>query len=117
MAKSSLSRIRYQVCLKGIRTWLGLSLSEMGTLLETKASSIADWQSGHRIMPGSKIQVIGQRIADKLTSEYGRTIGVKMSVNGAWRVTAFVQCSQCRAWFELKHPHWRRCEECRVKHD
>lgn len=115
MTRSSLGVLRNLTTLKRVREWLGLSLEEAGKLCSVSGSSIADWQSGHRVMPRSAIEKIGTLIANRLTKELGREVGVKVETNSPWHITAWTRCVECRAFFNMRRSRDRRCEACRDK--
>jgi hypothetical protein len=107
---------RHLNSLKRVRVFLGLSIDECARFLgKRSAGSITDWQTGRRIMPRSLVEKLCERIATKLSSEMDRTVGVKVEANSPWRVTAWVQCSRCQSWFQLKRSRDRLCPECKEK--
>jgi hypothetical protein len=115
MSRKGISDLRYLKALKNVREWLGLSLREAGQLCGVSGQLFNDWQSGHRIMPASAKEKLGEQIADKLTRDLGRIIGIKMETNSPWRITAWSQCKKCRAWFQMRRSRDRLCDECRSK--
>jgi len=109
--------IRYLKTLKKVREWLGLPLSGMASELGVSKSLVVSWQSGHRKITAEAIERIGVMIANKLSADLGRIVGVKIVVNSPWRVTAWTQCARCREWFELQRSRDRSCEKCRTQQE
>ena len=117
---SDLHRVRD---LKAARKWLGLSLREMAMLIKPQGvrpqkhlgkATIAAWENPRdKRKPGSgQVRQVGVLIANKLTQEMGRTVGVTMRVNSPWRIEAHTKCETCRRWFEIKRETSRRCVRC-----
>lgn len=114
MGSTSLRGIYALKCLKTVREYLGLSLREAGDLCGVSKQLFAGWQSGHRLMPRSAIETIGERVATKLTRELGKEVGVKIfSVDCTWSLTAWTQCKKCRTWFQMRRSRDRVCNDCR----
>lgn len=112
--------------LKDARHWLGLSLRQMANVMEPQGdrrqshlskATIAAWENPRdKRKPNSEqIRQVGVMIANKLTAELGRTIGVKMHVNSPWRIRAYTQCCDCGRWFEMQRDTSKRCKRCRRK--
>ena len=107
--------------LKDARQLLGLSLRET-SLLFAKGSSghiskstIASWQSGYRTMPPEAIKRLGGLLAQKITDETKRTVGVKIGVGRTWRITTWGKCTSCGKWFHLGRFRIKRCDDCRAQ--
>ena len=110
---TSISKVKKIRGLRQARAFLGLSLKQVGEMCGVSPSLIAAWQAGRRLMPRSAIDLIGLKIANELTREHGRDIGVTVEVNSPWAVTPFAKCADCREWFSLRSPRDRRCPRCR----
>lgn len=107
--------------LKMARYWLGLSLNQLARLIEptgdrrwshVSKSLIAKWENGARHPSPDQIQQIGVLIANRLTSDMNRTVGVTIRNNSPWRIHAHTQCCDCRRWFQMKRDTSRRCARC-----
>lgn len=123
---SRLSDLHKTRSLKDARHWLGLSLRQMANIMEPQGarawrhlskSTIASWENPRdKRKPGpEQIRQVGVLIANKLTQEMGRTIGVTLKVNSPWHIRAHTKCSDCGRWFQMQRETSRRCERCRRK--
>ena len=123
---SKLSDFHRIQSLKDARHWLGFSLRQMATIVKPQGeqpqkhlskATIAAWENpGNKRKPSpEQIRQIGVMIANELTKELGRTIGVMMRVNSPWHITAHAKCCDCRRWFRMKRDTSRRCGRC-IKH-
>ena len=109
--------------------FLGMTVAEFASRLPSQWSTrknispqlVCDWKRGYR-RPNDKkthtglsqIETISQLIANKLSSRYGRDIGVRIVVNSPWKVTAWTWCRQCRDFHELKR--WnQKCKRNKQK--
>ena len=115
---AELHRVR---TLKDVRYWLGLSLNQLAGLIEptgdrkqkhVSKSLIAKWENGTRTPSDEQVERIGQLVANKLTHDFGITIGVKVRINSPWHLTAWRKCVVCRKFFEMKRDTSRRCARC-----
>jgi transcriptional regulator with XRE-family HTH domain len=118
---SRLAELHRVKTLKDARRWLGLSLNELAKKikptgdrpqLRVSKSLIAKWENGTRTPSDEQVRRVGELVANKLTADFGFTIGVKVKVNSPWRITAWRMCVVCRRWFEMKRDTSRRCARC-----
>ena len=118
---SELSDLHKVRNLKAARYWLGLSLNQLAKLIKptgdrpqrsVSKSLIAKWENGTRTPSEEQITRIGQLVANKLTHDFGFTIGVKVKVNSPWHITAWRMCVVCHKFFEMKRDTSRRCARC-----
>lgn len=121
---SPLKRISTLTSPKKVRQWLGLTLATMGAELARLTGrerafdrrTVFGWESG-KPMAQEIMDAYGTKIANKLTTEMGRTIGVRVVANSPWHVTAWVKCVECSNWFQLHRAKQRRCDGCRARTD
>lgn len=117
---SGLAILRYLKGVKKVRQWLGFSLAQVGELCGVSPALVCAWQSGKigtRViyMPHEAVIILGRLIAQRLSDEYGREVGVWIAVNSPWRIVAGIQCRRCRGWFEFHRASDRLCPDCRAK--
>lgn len=112
---SSLAMLRYLKGVKKLREWLGLSLAQVGKMCGVSSSLICAWQSSKRPMPREAVVILGRLVAQRLSDEYEREVGVWITVNNPWRIVAGVQCRRCRGWFEFHRATDRLCPDCRAE--
>ena len=117
---SDLHKARSQ---KDARKWLGLSLRQMAKLIKPQGdrpqphlckATIAAWENPRdkRKPSSEQVRQVGVLIANKLTQEMGRTVGVTIKVNSPWHIRAHRQCCECGRWFQMKRDTSRRCQRC-----
>jgi hypothetical protein len=118
LTMTDIQRIR---TLKDARQFLGLSLRQASLLFNAKGTrsnthvskaTICGWQSGYRVMPPEAVKRLGELLAEKLTNETKRTVGVRIAMGRTWRVTAWAKCIECGKWFCLPRFRIRRCSDC-----
>ena len=105
--------LRYLKGVKKVREWLGLSLAQVGNLCGVSPSEVCAWQNSTRAMPRDSVVKLGRLIAQRLTDDTGRVIGVWITVHSPWQITPGAQCRRCRAWFALRRSTDRLCKDCR----
>ena len=107
---------------KAIREWIGLSLSDVARELDrlvygsTKQGLINKqkvdrWERGSKVPPKVR-HAYGVVIANELTDQFDRIIGITLKADSPWRVIAWVWCA-CGSLFELKRTDWKHCPKCR----
>ena len=114
-----LATLRYVHSPKNVRTWLGLSLADVGREIArlTKRSRAYDkaavwhWEQGG-VMTVEVREAYGVMVANKLTAQLERVVGVKLVANSPWTITAWTRCTACGAWFELRRCNQKRCACC-----
>jgi hypothetical protein len=114
-----LATLRYIHSPKNVRAWLGLSLADVGREIArlTKRSRAYDkaavwhWEQGG-VMTAQVREAYGVMVANKLTAQLGRVVGVKLAANSPWTITAWTRCTTCGAWFELRRCNQKRCACC-----
>lgn len=102
-----------------VRAWLGLSLAELGREIARLArrpraydkAAVWHWEHGG-VMVSEVREAYGVLIANKLTAQLGRNVGVKLMTNSPWTITAWTSCVICEAWFELRRHNQKRCTQC-----
>ncbi len=62
-------------------------------------------------------EAYGVMVANNLTAQLGRVVGVKLVANSPWTITAWIRCATCGAWFELRRRNQKRCEWCRQRQE
>jgi hypothetical protein len=122
---SKLTDLRKIHGLKDAREWLGMSLSDIAQHIKPSGNRqqthvtrqmIAAWQRGSRTMSRAQLDQVSALIAEELTYlARRRTVGVKITVNSPWRVTAWGECKDCREWFEIPTIRAARCPKCRTR--
>jgi hypothetical protein len=114
-----LATLRYVHSPKNVRAWLGLSLADVGREIArlTKRPRAYDkaavwhWEQGN-MMTAQVREAYGVMVANKLTVQLGRMVGVKLVANSPWTLTAWAKCIECGTWFELRRRDRQRCEVC-----
>lgn len=107
---------------KKARKWLSLSNSQMAqevtqrTEKKVTAVHIAHWESGRRGMPPFVRDVYAVLIANRISAELRRIVGITIYSNSPWRVMAWSQCSHCGNWFNLRDRRIFRCHLCSRHH-
>ena len=120
---SDLHKIRN---LKSARKWLGLSLRQMAALIKPQGdrpqthlckATIAAWENlaDKRKPSDEQIRQVGVLLANRLTADLNRTVGVTIKVNSPWHIHAHTQCCDCHRWFQMKRDTSRRCARCARK--
>ncbi len=105
------------------RTWLGHSLADVGREIARLTgrprpydkAAVWHWEQGG-VMADEVRQAYGTMVANKLTAQLGRVVGVKLVTNSPWVLTAWTKCKDCGGWFELKKRNQKRCDNC-ISHD
>ena len=105
-----------------VRLWLGLSLADMGREVARLAErervydrrTVFGWERG-KPMGQIERDAYGIQVANKLSAELGRIVGVKLIANSPWHVTAWTACRKCGSWFELHRSRDIHCPECRQR--
>jgi hypothetical protein len=118
-----LATLRYVQTPEKVRAWLGLSLADVGREIArlTKRPRAYDkaavwhWEQGG-VMTDEVRQAYGTMVANKLTVQLGRVVGVKLVANSPWTITAWTKCKDCGEWFELKRRSQKRCANCLLQH-
>ncbi len=116
---SPLARMRTLTTPKKVRLWLGLSLADVGREVARLTArvrpydrrTIFGWESS-KPMGKAERDAYGILIANKLSDELGRVVGVKLITNSPWRVTAWASCANCGSWFQLSRARSTRCKAC-----
>ncbi len=114
-----LATLRYINSPEKVRAWLGLSLADMGREAARLTSrrraydraSVWHWEQGG-VMTDEVRRAYGTMVANKLTAQLGRVVGVKLATNSPWTMTAWTKCKDCSGWFELRRRNQKRCEAC-----
>jgi hypothetical protein len=120
---SRLSDLHKVKNLKSARYWLKLSLRQMAHVIKPQGdrpqshlskATIAAWENPRdkRKPDDEQIRKVGVLIANKLTEEMDRTIGVTIKINSPWHIHAHTQCCDCHRWFQMKRDTSRRCARC-----
>ena len=118
---SRMSELHKMKNLKSARYWLGLSLNQLAKLIEptgdrpqshVSKSLIAKWENGARHPSLEQIRQVGVLLANRLTSDMNRTVGVTIRANSPWHIHAHTQCCDCHRWFQMKRDTSRRCPRC-----
>jgi hypothetical protein len=107
---------------KPVREWLGFTLAKHGAELARLTGrtrpfdrrTVFGWENG-KPMAREIVDAYGVLIANKLTADLDRIVGVKLIVNSPWHVKAWTACATCGHWFELHRARDRRCPECRQR--
>lgn len=108
-----LAMLRYLIGVKKVRNFLGLSLAQVGEMCKVSPALVSAWQSNKRFMPREDVVLLGKLVAQQLSDEYEREVGVWIDTGKIWTVTAGVQCRRCRKWFEFHRASDRLCPDCR----
>jgi hypothetical protein len=114
-----LATLRHVHAPKNARAWLGLSLADVGREIARLThrpraydkAAVWHWEQGG-VMTAEVREAYGVMVANKLTAQLGRVIGVKLVANSPWFLTAWTRCAICGAWFELRRCNQKRCEAC-----
>ena len=114
-----LAIVRHVDSSRKVRTWLGLSLADVGREIARLTSrrraydkaAVWHWEQGG-VMTDEVRQTYGMMVANKLTAQLGRVVGVKLVANSPWTITAWTKCKDCGGWFELRRRNQKRCETC-----
>ena len=121
---SKLTDLRKIRNLKDAREWLDLSLAGIAQHITPSGNRqqphvtrqmVAAWQRGARVMSREQLDQVGALIAEELTYQARRLVGVKITVNSPWQVTAWGKCKDCHTWFELPTIRAARCPKCRAR--
>ncbi len=118
--ETSLSSIKGIKNAQKARNYLGLSLSELAAELSRLTGKtvfrqlVCHWEAGRRKPSADMLKAYGVLIANRLSDNLGRIVGVKMVVNSPWHVAAWTQCCDCGAWFELCHSLTKHCPRHRT---
>lgn len=102
-----------------VRTWLGLSLADIGREIARLTgrpraydkAAVWHWEQGG-VMTDEVRQAYGTMVANRLTAQLGRVVGVRLAANSPWTITAWTKCKVCGGWFELRRRNQRRCTDC-----
>lgn len=105
---------------KAAREWIGLSLSEMADEVRrlvgerlagaVNKQKIDRWEKTNRMPPKVRF-AYGTLLANELTDQLGRDVGVSIKANSPWRITAWGWCA-CGAAVELRRADRKRCPKC-----
>ncbi len=114
-----LATLRYVHAPKNVRAWLGLSLADVGREIArlTKCPRTYDkaavwhWEQDG-VMTAQVREAYGVMVANKLTAQLGRVVGVKLVANSPWTIMTWTRCTVCGAWFELRRCNQKRCACC-----
>ena len=114
-----LATLRHVRSPRNVRAWLGLSLADVGreiARLTTRPraydkAAVWHWEQGG-VMTAQAREAYGVLVANKLTAQLGRVVGVKLVANSPWTITAWIRCATCGAWFELRRRNQKRREGC-----
>ncbi len=104
---------------KTARAWLGQSLADVGReiarltrrLRAFDKAAVWHWEHGG-VMASEAREAYGRLIANKLSAMLGRMVGIKLVANSPWTLSAWTQCVDCGAWFELRRRRQKRCDAC-----
>ena len=104
-----LATLRHVNSPEKVRAWLGLSLADVGREVARLTgrrraydkAAVWHWEQGG-VMTDEVRQAYGTMVANKLTAQLGRVVGVKLVTNSPWTITAWTRCKDCSEWFELK---------------
>lgn len=107
-----IKNIRKARNLRQIRGWLDWSLTYTAERLGVSRSQVCAWQQFARQINQMALDRLASAIAEKLTAQQGRLVGVTMRVNSPWRIRAHTQCRDCRHWFQMRRDTSRRCWRC-----
>jgi hypothetical protein len=114
-----LATLRHVHAPKNVRAWLGLSLADVGREIARLTrrprafdkAAVWHWEQGG-VMTAEVREAYGAMVANKLTAQFGRVVGVKLVANSPWTISAWTRCAICGAWFELRRCNQKRCEAC-----
>jgi hypothetical protein len=114
-----LATLRHVHSPRNARAWLGLSLADVGREIArlTKRPRAYDkaavwhWEQDG-VMTVEVREAYGVMVANTLTVQFRRVVGVKLVANSPWTITAWTKCMTCGAWFELRRRNQKRCELC-----
>ena len=114
-----LATLRHVHAPKNVRAWLGLSLADVGREIARLTrrprafdkAAVWHWEQGG-VMTAEVREAYGAMVANKLTAQFGRVVGVKLVANSPWTISAWTRCAICSAWFELRRCNQKRCEAC-----
>lgn len=115
----TLSAVRAVHSPKQARSWLQLSLAEVGRevarLIARKRAfdktTVLFWERGGPTSAEVR-QAYATLIANQLTQRLARVVAVKLIANSPWHITAWTQCVECGQWFELMRRTQKRCGLC-----
>ena len=107
---------------KAIREWIGLSLSDVAEELDRlvygsarqgliNKQKVDRWERGSKVSPKVR-HAYGVVIANELTEQLDRVIGITLKADSPWHVVAWAWCA-CGSLFELERTDWKRCPQCR----
>ena len=106
---------------KALREWIGLSLADVAGELDRlvygesrqgliNKQKVDRWEHGSVISPKVR-KAYGVIIANELTDQLDRVVGITLKANSPWRITAWAWCA-CGAPFELRRADRKRCPKC-----
>ena len=97
-----LATLRHVHAPKNARAWLGLSLADVGREIARLThrpraydkAAVWHWEQGG-VMTAEVREAYGVMVANKLTAQLGRVIGVKLVANSPWVLTAWARAGCC----------------------
>lgn len=114
---NGLGILRYLKSPLKVRYFLGMSQAqlckELTRLTKERLTpgAVKHWEHARRPMERRYTDAYATLVANKLTRDMNRMIGVNLEVNSPWKFVAYGQCA-CGRWYRLRSVRHVHCGKC-----